>query len=199
MSSGSSNQLPKENVELSDEEFNNGAPTEVNPQKRPKFNRDSNTDYGPKYTLANAVWQAKLTAAANYEPPSTTEEGQRFTESQSKIVLAKHAQMGLPIMIPANTPNKNELLNGDWGATSNFVFALLQEKPTVQTVRVAIVGYLHSPATVELQAGQFLVYETPGRKRRRDREESSSLMLSGMSRRSSKFSTVHRIKIASLQ
>ena len=102
-------------------------------------------------------------------------------------------------MIPANTPNKNELLNGDWGATSNFVFALLQEKPTVQTVRVAIVGYLHSPATVELQAGQFLVYETPGRKRRRDREESSSLMLSGMSRRSSKFSTVHRIKIASLQ
>ena len=162
MSSGSSNQLPKENVKLSDEESNNKAPTEVNPQKRPKFNRDSNTDYNPKYTLVNAVWQAKLTAAANYEPSSTTEEGQRFTESLSKTVLAKHAHMGLPIMIPADTPNKNELLNGDWGATSNFVFALLQEKPTVQTVRVAIVGYLHAPAAVELQAGQFLVYETPG-------------------------------------
>ena len=75
MSSGSSNQLPKENVELSDEESNNDAQTEVNLQKRPKFNRDSNTDYGPKYTLASAAWQAKLTVAANYEPSSTTEEG----------------------------------------------------------------------------------------------------------------------------
>ena len=131
------------------------------PKKRPRFNRDSNTEYGPKYTSASAIWQTKLDIAASYKPSSTTEGGERFTETLSRIVLSKYAYQGLAIMIPADYPNENELLDGDWGATSNFVFALLQEKPTGLTARVAIVGYLHKPAKVELQAGHCLVFTTP--------------------------------------
>lgn len=131
------------------------------PNKRPRFNRDSNTEFGPTYTSANAIWQEKLDIAAAYKPSSTTEEGERFTETLSRIVLSKYAYQGLAIMIPADYPNEDELLDGDWGATSNFVFALLQEKPTALTARVAIVGYLHKPAKVELEAGQCLVFTTP--------------------------------------
>lgn len=132
-----------------------------NPPKRPRFNRDLITALGPTYLHASAPWQSKLETAATYTPSSTTEEGQRFSETLSKLILSKYAHQGLPIMFPADTPNEDELIDGDWGSTSNFIFALLQKKPTAQTARVAVVGYLHTPAEIQLHAGQYLVFATP--------------------------------------
>jgi hypothetical protein len=129
--------------------------------KRPRFNRDSATAMGPVYTTANEFWQNRLDTMATYTPSSTTEGGQRFTDTLSRIVICTEALQGLPVMIPADTQNNDELIDGDWGATSNFVFALLQEKPTTMTTRVAIVGYLHTPAKVLLHSAEHLVFKTP--------------------------------------
>jgi hypothetical protein len=43
---------------------------------------------------------------------------------------------------------------------SNFIFALIQDKPTASTARIAIVGYLNTSAEGQLKAGQFLVFKT---------------------------------------
>ena len=77
-----------------------------------------------------------------YTPSSITEEEQRFIETLSQVVTSTDACQGQSIMILADVEENIEFLNGEWGATSNFVYALLQEKPTTMTARVAIIGYL---------------------------------------------------------
>ena len=128
--------------------------------KRPKFNRDSTTAIGPLYTVASISWQNRLDMITSYTSSSTTEEGQRFIEILSQLVISTDARQGMTVMIPADVQEENELLNGDWGATSNFIFALVQEKPTMMTVRVEVIGYLHTPAEIQLECGEHLVFKT---------------------------------------
>ena len=53
----------------------------VNMHKRPRFDRNSNTEFSHTYTSASAIWQTKLDKAANCKPSSKTEKGERFTET----------------------------------------------------------------------------------------------------------------------
>ena len=129
--------------------------------KRQQFHRDSHSAIGPVYVRGTEVWQSRLDAASSYTPSFSTEEGERFMETLSKKVHSNFANQGQLIMIPADNRNENEVLDADWGATANFVFALLQEKPTSEISRVTIVGYLHTPAVVELQAKLNIAFKTP--------------------------------------
>ena len=129
--------------------------------KRQRFNRDSDSAMGPVYVRGTEVWQSRLDAASSYVPSCNSEEGERFKDSLSRVVKSNEAQQGQGIMIPADTQDENELLNADWGATSNFVFAVLNEKPTSMTTRVTIVGYLHTPEVIELQAKLNITFKTP--------------------------------------
>jgi hypothetical protein len=131
-----------------------------NQNKRPRFNRDSATS-GPQYVQVTLSWQSRLDAASAYTPTSTTEDGKRFTEILSSAVKSNEAHQGMAVMIPADDANENESLDGDWGATSNFVFALLQENPMSSTTRVTTIGYLHTPVDSQLQPSQNIVFKTP--------------------------------------
>ena len=117
----------------------------INPLKKPRFNRNSTTAMDPVYTIASDFWQSRQSRQSTrmtYTPSSITEEEQRFIETLSQVVTSTDACQGQSIMILADVEEDIELLNGEWGATSNFVYALLQEKPTTMTARVAIIGYL---------------------------------------------------------
>jgi hypothetical protein len=161
MSAGSNSLSTEKEVDSNIGESNKLPLPIENPSKRPRFLRDSSTAFGPTYTLATEIWQSRLNAAASYTPDSMTSEGKRFTDNLSQVVTTKCAEQGLPIMFPADDPNIDEPLDGEWGATSNFVFALLQEKPNSMTARVAIIGYLHNPDEIQLHAGQHIVFATP--------------------------------------
>lgn len=134
---------------------------DVNPHKRPRYNRDAASASGPVYIRANESQQNRLEAAASYIPVSTTEEGERFQSNLSEVVTAEDTQEGLPIMIPADKENIGEVLNADWGATANFIFALVNEKPTAEATRVTIVGYLHQQEAKMFATGQLIIYRTP--------------------------------------
>jgi hypothetical protein len=95
--------------------------------KRPRYDRNSNTAFGPTYVHATDEWQARLDAASLYEPSYKTEEGERFSDTLSEVIESNAAVKGQTIMIPADKKNKDELLDADWGATSNFVSATREE------------------------------------------------------------------------
>ena len=134
---------------------------DVPPVKRARFDRDSATAIGPKYVNVNAFWQDMVDAASDYNSTYETAEGERFQNELALIVPATMATQGLPIMIPANRQNEDEELNADWGATSNFVFALIDEKPNSEKTRMTVVAYLHEPEKVNLEAGVQIVVRTP--------------------------------------
>ena len=129
--------------------------------KRPRFDRDSANALGPKYVNTTAFWQDMINTASLYNPTYETAAGERFQNSLAQIVPASMANQGLPIMIPANRQNVDEELNADWGATSNFVFALIDEKPTSETTRMTVIAYLHGPEEVQLEAGMKILAQTP--------------------------------------
>ena len=99
-----------------------------------------------------------ISAASLYNPTYTTAEGER---SLAQVVPASMANLGLPIMIPANRKNVDKELNADWGETSNFVFALIDEKPTSETTRMTVIAYLHEPDEIQLEAGMKIIAQTP--------------------------------------
>ena len=108
--------------------------------KRALSDRDSATAIGPKYVNVNAFWQDMVDAASDYNSPIL----ERFQNEPVLIVPATMATQGLPIMIPANRQDEDEELNADWGATANFVFALINEKPNSEKTRMTVVAYWQS-------------------------------------------------------
>ena len=106
---------------------------------------------------------------SSFFPTYTTESGKIFVKSLSAIVTAedldKSDKSDRFIMWPTHPPDDNESLNGDYGSTTNWKFAVIDEMSVGGATLVRILGCLHdkekqTPSSTLMTA---VTFDTPSR------------------------------------
>ena len=114
--------------------------------RRPKHDL-SDGRFGPNDIEVTVHEQNMINLISSFCPTYTTESGRTFVKSLSAIVnaedLDKADKAHRFIMWPTHPPDDNESLNGDYGSTTNWKFAFIDEMSVGGATRVRILGCLH--------------------------------------------------------
>ena len=141
------------------------------------LNNDSDTPHRPRYNIRNALFGASGTEVtvheqnmiyliSSFSPTYTTEGGRTFVENLSSFVTAEELSIpdmsGQCIMWPTHPPDDNEILNGDYGSTTNWKFAVVLHLNIRGTTRVQIIATLY-PEVERTREGEGLAitFDTP--------------------------------------
>ena len=122
---------------------------------RPKHDI-SDGRFGPDGIEVTVHEQEMINLISSFFPTYTTQSGKYFVESLSAIVTAedldKSDKSDRFIMWPTHPPDDNESLNGDYGSTTNWKFAVIDEMIVGGATRVRILDCLHHKKQTPLMA-----------------------------------------------
>ena len=114
--------------------------------RRPKHDM-SDGRFGSEETEVTVHEQNMINLISSFSPTYTTESGKIFVKSLSAIVTAEDLDKADKpdrfIMWPTHPPDDNESLNGDYGSTTNWKFAVIDEMSVGGATRVRILDCLH--------------------------------------------------------
>ena len=115
--------------------------------RRPKHDMGDGR-FGPNDIEVTVHEQNMINLISSFCPTYTTESGRTFVKSLSAIVTAedldKADKADRLIMWPTHPPDDNESLNGDYGSTTNWKFAVIDEMSVGGATRVRILDCLHN-------------------------------------------------------
>ena len=136
---------------------------------RPKYHvRD--VRFGTSETKVTFHEQNTINLMSSFSPTYTTENGKTFVESLSAIVTAEELSKsytsytcGRYIMWPTHPPDNTEILNGVYGSTTNWKFAVIQELNVGGVTRATVMDTLY-PVEIRSDARKKSVtFDTPSR------------------------------------
>ena len=114
--------------------------------RRPKHDM-SDGRFGSEETEVTVHEQNMINLISSFSPTYTTESGKIFVKSLSAIVTAEDLDKADKpdrfIMWPTHPPDDNESLNGDYGSTTNWKFAVIGGISVGGAIQVRILDCLH--------------------------------------------------------
>ena len=132
----------------------------------------SDSRFGPEKTDVAGDEQNIINLTSSYSPTYTTENGRFFTRSLSAIVTAEEFQESLRhnpyrfIMWPTHPPDDTEILDGDYGSTTNWKFAFVIGMTVGGVTKAQILNILHPEegvAAPSLWRSMIVTFDTPSR------------------------------------